>query len=65
MGTDSIFNGAYIVCRHSELAPYGKMVASYGTEQEAKNHIQYQKEHMNNKTGWSILHIKDMEWISE
>jgi hypothetical protein len=39
------------------------MVASYQTQFEAENHIKYQKEVMNNIKGWSILHIKDMEWI--
>lgn len=63
MGTDSIFSGAYIVCRHSDCNPYGAMVASYKTQEEAENHIEFQKKSMNNKTGWSILHIKDMEWI--
>ena len=63
MGTDSLFNGAYIVCRHTEYNPYGAMVASYQTQFEAENHIKYQKEVMGNIKGWSILHIKDMEWI--
>ena len=39
------------------------MVASYQTQFEAENHIKYQKEVMGNIKGWSILHIKDMEWI--
>ena len=63
MGTDSLFSGAYIVCRHSDCNPYGAMVASYKTQEEAEGHIKFQKESVGNKTGWSILHIKDMEWI--
>lgn len=63
MGTESIFKGCYITCAYDSISPYGRMVCSYKTLEEAKEHIRYQKEEMNSKARWSILHIKDCEWI--
>ena len=65
MGTDSLFKGCYVVCVHSHWEPYGRMVTSYHTEEEAQNHIKYQRTHMGNTDRWSVLHIKDLEWIPE
>jgi hypothetical protein len=64
MGIDSIVKGVYIVCRHTNDNPYGYMVAPYRTKEEAEDHIKYQKTVMHNTSGWSILHIKDMEWVT-
>lgn len=63
MGTDSIRKGVYITCAHDSTSPYGRMVREYSTLEEAEEHIRYQKEEMGSKANWSILHIKDMEWI--
>ena len=64
MGTDSLYKNCYVVVTHNNYEPYGAMVASYSTEQEALDHIKYQREHMGNTSHWNILHIKDMEWLN-
>ena len=64
MGIENLHSGCYVVCKYDDISPYGRMVMSYKTEQEAREHIQYQCECMKNPKGWTILHIKDMEWIS-
>lgn len=63
MGTDSITRNCYITIVHDSTSPYGRMACSYPTLEEAKGHIAYQKTHMGSKAHWSILHIKDIEWI--
>lgn len=63
MGTDSLFKDCYVAVVHSDSEPFGRMVASYSTEEEAQNHIRYQKERMGSIKHWSILHIKDIEWL--
>lgn len=63
MGTDSIFKNCYITCVHDNQSPYGRMVNSYDNLEDAKNHIKYQKK-MGHPGHWSIMHIKDLEWIS-
>lgn len=63
MGTESLFKGCYVTCAHDSASPYGRMVCFYKTLEEANNHIRFQKERMGSKANWSILHIKDMEWI--
>jgi len=65
MGVESLFRGCYVVCTYSSSDPYGRMVASYHTEEEAQKHIKYQRTHMGNTNYWNILHIKDLEWIPE
>lgn len=65
MGTDSLFKGCYITCVHNNQSPYGRMVSAYNNIEDAKSHIKYQKEKMAHKGFWSILHIKDLEWISD
>lgn len=64
MGTESLSKGCYVTCAHDSTDPYGRMVCTYSTLEEANNHIRFQKEHMGSKANWSILHIKDMEWIA-
>lgn len=66
MGTDSLFKDCYVTVVHgnSNSDYYGRMVNCYPTEEEARNHIKYQKEVMGSTGYWNILHIKDMEWIS-
>lgn len=64
MVTESLFKGCYVTCAYDHMDPYGRMVCSYSTLEEANEHIRYQKEHMGSKANWSILHIKDMEWIT-
>lgn len=63
MGTESLHKDCYVTCAYDIMSPYGRMVCSYKTLEEANDHIRYQKEHMSSKANWSILHIKDMEWI--
>ena len=65
MGIDSLFRDCYVVCVYSHWDPYGRMVASYHTEEEAQNHIKYQRTHMGNTDRWNVLHIKDLERIPE
>jgi len=64
MGTASLHKGCYVTCAHDDMDPHGRMVCSYSTLEEAKEHIRYQKEEMQSKAHWNILHIKDCEWIS-
>lgn len=63
MGVDSLFEGAYVTCAHDSTSPYGRMVLSHKTLEEAKEHIQFQKETMKSKARWSILHVIALEWI--
>lgn len=64
MGTESLSKGCYVTCAYDKMSPYGRMVASYSTFEEADDHIRFQKESMGSTARWSILHIKDMEWIT-
>lgn len=64
MGTESLYKGCYVTCVYDNMSPFGRMVASYRTFEEANEHIRFQKEDMGSKAHWSILHIKDMEWIT-
>lgn len=66
MGTDSLFKDCYVTVVHSDSDSdlYGRMVNCYPTEEEALGHIKYQKEVMGSAKHWSILHIKDMEWLN-
>lgn len=63
MGTDNLFKDCYVVVVHNHYNPYGSMVASCRTEKEAIDCIKYQKEQMNISGSWSIVHIKDIEWL--
>lgn len=63
MGTDSIRRGCYITCVYDNDNPYGCMVNSYETLEQAKAHIRYQKDEMQSKANWNILHIIELEWI--
>lgn len=63
MGTDSIYKNCYVVVVHNDLNPYGRMVASYNTHEEALAHIRYQKYEMKSRSTWEIMHIKDVEFI--
>ena len=65
MGTDSLFKDCYVTVVHGndDSDYYGRMVNCYSTEEEARNHIKYQKEVIGSTKQWSILHIKDMERI--
>ena len=63
MGTESLHKGCYVTCVYDNIDPYGRMVRSYPTLEEANDHIRFQKEHMGSTSNWGILHIKDMEWI--
>lgn len=51
------FARGYIVCADDH------MVCHYNTLSEANDHIRHQKEEMHSKAYWSILHVKDYEWI--
>jgi len=66
MGTDSIFKDCYITVVYGDTDTdcHGRMVESFKTKEDALNHIRYQKEVMKSYKHWSILHIKDMEWLS-
>lgn len=64
MGTESLSKGCYVTCAYDHMDPWGRMACSYPTLEEANDHIRYQKEYMGSKANWSILHIKDMEWIT-
>lgn len=63
MGLDGVSKGCYITCAYDKDSPYGEMVNSYKTLEEAKAHIRFQKEEMHSNARWNILHIKDMEWL--
>jgi len=63
MGIDSIHKGCYITCVYDNDNPYGRMVNSYKTLEQAKDHICYQKEEMQSKANWTILHVIELEWI--
>lgn len=63
MGTDSIFQGDYIVCKHSNETPNGAMVVSYKTREEAENYVDEHKYDTGNRHDWSILYIISMEWV--
>ena len=63
MGIDSIRRGCYITCVYDDIDPYGRMVNSYETLEQAKAHIRYQKKEMQSKANWTILHIIELEWI--
>lgn len=39
------------------------LVTIYDTLEEAQSHIQYQKEKIHSTKHWSIIHIKDLEWL--
>lgn len=66
MGTDSLYKGCYVtvIYGNSESDYYGRMVNCYSTEEEALDHIRYQKECMGSTKHWNILHILDMEWLN-
>lgn len=64
MGTDNIKKECYITVVHDSVSPYGRMVNSYSSEQEALDHIKFQKENLGNTSSWNILHIKDCEWVN-
>ena len=63
MGTDSIRRGCYITCAYDNYNPYGRLVNSYETLEQAKAHIRCQKEEMQSKANWTILHVIELEWI--
>lgn len=63
MTLDNIHRGCFITCICDKSSPYGRMVRSYDTLKEAKDHIRYQREEMGSNAKWNILHIKDMEWL--
>ena len=63
METESLSKGCYVTCAYDKESPFGRMVASYRTFEEANEHIRFQKEDMGSAARWNILHIKDMEWI--
>ncbi len=66
MGTDSLYKNCYVTVVHGDNDSdlYGRMVNCYPTEEEALDHIKYQKEIMGSTKHWNILHIKDMEWLN-
>lgn len=41
----------------------GRMVSAYSTLEEAQSHIKFQKD-MGNKKKWTILYLKDIEFIN-
>ena len=63
MGVESLFKGLYVTCAYDNMSPYGRMVNSYKTLEEAKAHIRYQKDVEGSKARWDIIHIIDMERI--
>lgn len=63
MGLDNIHSGCFITCVYDKYSPFGEMVRSFETLEEAKDHIRYQREEMHSDARWNILHIKDMEWL--
>ena len=39
MGIENLHSGCYVVCKYDDISPYGRMVMSYKTEQEARERL--------------------------
>ena len=57
MSPSEITRGGYITCSYDKYNPYGVMHNRYDTIEEARRHIKFQKEQMQSKSEWHILHV--------
>lgn len=57
MSVGEIVRGGYITCSFDEYYPHGIMHNRYNTIEEAREHIKFQKEEMQSKSEWHILHV--------